>query len=1056
MSLLQQLQKVGLRKYREVSLKEPYILTNWTDAPSDVPEVSPLDAFGIIYCWQVNLTLPEMKARKEVMLDRAMKDHGLLEPREGGYIRWVGGQEDPLSNFWIAPVEYLGLIWPSRECAMMAEKLETCGVLTSAKQFLPVLEAKNTECPAFNILQNGQLIKMGWSPKLYKNSAQMKKWVTQVINNVLRADAPECTKMWYSVKRFEVAKDLIWSASLTDLQMLQDILRPDYLEFRHFTSRSHRSPTQPLDHTDPWCFNDYHPEDRNFNMHGQLLWDAREGLIEMASRIWNYMQFPYYDRSHGEHPRLFLDTSIPKAARSLATRHYRPEPKTQPKVEAKKPSMKVSAPACTDIRVKMGLIPDTPEDGINFFDVFVMKKKEGQTPSVPTATVTNVKRELPEEFSSTEPEVKKLSTTTTLQQTITSPNPPGQEEGSKIGAITGSAENQVIVPKGTKGQLGIGARMKTEASTASTPASPEGGCHELRPSIMAKYSGRTFIFKVEGEGERKCFKCPRYNGGGIEAHIYRHLPWFILRTLCCPECELSWMKPNHFQGHFGSNHRRSPCQNSTGGRGTPPDPTAFNPRWVGLTLHFLRQLALRCIARGLFPNELGKNPLQLLLSWVSDQAAHWDTPLGHNQPGREFLSSAGVLRAFLELPPLEDEELTNSLRHFGDYSCLLHPRVFWQIFNALHVVAVEEGGEGLDVFDALVEPCCMTLGVTPKGVIKPCEQALAFARGVDCHFHPAKQEQTAKLCRPNQVQFTGQGVDGDRGIVQIERAVGCLDRQEAWDLLKDPATLERFQDARFNVLQIGLHPTLGETWKKGGKKRGELQTGFTDAVKAAKDNNLLSAIGEIGLDYFHPRKYCNARINYCAASREMLRWVLREATGHEVPLVLHIRESFVPESIESSASDDTLAECLTTYQGVRLVPRDRKIYLHSWNGSKHQLETWVSNFNQVFVGLSSILQKRDQPPCRDPEDPEVRKACSGRHPDLREVVETMDPSMYVLETDAGYQYPWYKVGKQKVVDYSCHAIWEVAQVVGEWRKEDPKMIILQARLNARRLWALRA
>ena len=1055
----------SLEKYRKIAQKVPFELYSASQLNYNVKSVSEEEALAIIKCWHTNLTLPECKAR-QVFTKEKLERLKVREQSPNGIIRWVGGQDDPLSNFWIAPVEYRQATWPSRECAMMGQKLTSCGVIAEVRQFLGILQAEDLDAPIFGALQNGLFFKQGWCPRIYLKSGQMKRWVTEVISRVLRTESIRERELrkWYSTERFETAREVIWSAALTDEQLLNEILRPEYCEFRHFTSVSHTSQNEPRDHFNPWLYNSLRPHEKMYNQHGKILTEIRHRLVKMASRIWDYIQNPYYDCAHPESPRLYLgEAFLPRAAQSLRTKHYVPDPRVKKKEVVKAPSRKVSAPTCLDYRVKAGLIPD-PSGSDVVMEQITPVPESVETMSV-TPVITHGKREMPEEFHSVDSGRKRSSpepAEITLVKTAGVPSdPPGQEEGSISGTAKGSVSRSN--PKGLvkQSKTAVKARVTEETSVSesemiveyqqSTASAPQlaGRSEPTSNLMMAGHQGEVFLLKrEEGVEKRRCPVCKDTPGGGLEKHVYQHVPWFVPRTMCCPKCQLGYHQRNRFLGHFGTKERKSPCRNSEENLGKPPVlGRGFDLRWCGLIIHFLRQLALTCVKVELFILELGKDPLQLLLAWVRMQAIHWENSLGRFRPGKEFVSSVNVLRQYFSLPEKDEDEIKQMLGELEDICCLIHPRVLTQVLYALFCVA-----EG-EVLINMLEPSCMALGVATSGKIKICEHALKYTKGIDCHFHPARQEVTAGLAsRPG---FTGRGVDGERGIIEVERAVGCLDRGEAWRLLDNRRTLELFKDSRFNVLQIGAHPTLGERWQRGPDEREQIIQGFMDAVKKARENQLLSAIGEIGLDYFHGRK--DPEKDYSAASRDMLQYILREVASKEtVPLVFHIRESFVPESVESSASDDVLALCLSSYNGGRLIPRDRAIYLHSWNGSERQLASWVANFNEVYVGLSSLLQKGDQAPCRHPYKFQQRKWCSLKHPELEHCIRLMDPSMYVLETDAGYQRPWFMAGDEKVEDHSCHAIWEVAQIVGRLRGEDPKMVVLQARINARRLWSLRA
>lgn len=150
------------------------------------------------------------------------------------------------------------------------------------------------------------------------------------------------------------------------------------------------------------------------------------------------------------------------------------------------------------------------------------------------------------------------------------------------------------------------------------------------------------------------------------------------------------------------------------------------------------------------------------------------------------------------------------------------------------------------------------------------------------------------------------------GVTRL-MCVGCR--------LEDSEAAVEFS-AKYNNIwaAIGLHPHEGAVYVNDQKALQQ----FRDLASKPK----VVAIGETGLDYYYNHSPKEDQ-------KELLRFQLSLAQGHNLPLIFHVREAF----------DDFLA-ILDDFKGVRGV-------VHSFTDNQATLDKLLSR--GLYIGLNGIM-----------------------------------------------------------------------------------------------------
>jgi len=172
---------------------------------------------------------------------------------------------------------------------------------------------------------------------------------------------------------------------------------------------------------------------------------------------------------------------------------------------------------------------------------------------------------------------------------------------------------------------------------------------------------------------------------------------------------------------------------------------------------------------------------------------------------------------------------------------------------------------------------------------------------------------------------------------------------------------------------IGLHPTsVDEDYKE------ELE-----AVEYWLNKRKFYGIGEIGIDLYWDKKYENEQ-------KDAFRHQIRLAKSHNLPIVVHVRNSFEE-----------------TYQIVK-EEQDGSLKgtFHCFTGSAAEAQRVVDL--GFFLGVGGVL--------------------TFKNSNLEEVFSTVDIDKLVLETDAPYLAPVPKRGKRNESSYLVYIAQKLAEI----------------------------
>lgn len=172
---------------------------------------------------------------------------------------------------------------------------------------------------------------------------------------------------------------------------------------------------------------------------------------------------------------------------------------------------------------------------------------------------------------------------------------------------------------------------------------------------------------------------------------------------------------------------------------------------------------------------------------------------------------------------------------------------------------------------------------------------------------------------------------------------------------------------------IGLHPTsVDEDYKE------ELE-----AVEYWLNKRKFYGIGEIGIDLYWDKKYENEQ-------KDAFRHQIRLAKSHNLPIVVHVRNSFEE-----------------TYQIVK-EEQDGSLKgtFHCFTGSAAEAQKVVDL--GFFLGVGGVL--------------------TFKNSNLEEVFSTVDIDKLVLETDAPYLAPVPKRGKRNESSYLVYIAQKLAEI----------------------------
>lgn len=217
-----------------------------------------------------------------------------------------------------------------------------------------------------------------------------------------------------------------------------------------------------------------------------------------------------------------------------------------------------------------------------------------------------------------------------------------------------------------------------------------------------------------------------------------------------------------------------------------------------------------------------------------------------------------------------------------------------------------------------------------------------------------------------------------QGIIQAAKAEnvnklltvsGSLD-----DLQRVVAIVEEFPNV-FGAL--GVHP----------HDASKMQESHFDFIKAHLQHAKISALGEIGLDYYY--EYSPKEIQ-----KEVFLRYLKLANEYEKPVVIHTRD----------AEEDTI-EILKKY-GANL-----KGVVHCFTGSLELAQFIVKECPNLFLGFTGVITFKN-----------AQK--------IREVVQATPIERIFIETDSPFMAPEPFRGKTNQPSYIPYILNKVAQIKG--------------------------
>lgn len=178
---------------------------------------------------------------------------------------------------------------------------------------------------------------------------------------------------------------------------------------------------------------------------------------------------------------------------------------------------------------------------------------------------------------------------------------------------------------------------------------------------------------------------------------------------------------------------------------------------------------------------------------------------------------------------------------------------------------------------------------------------------------------------------------------------------------------------------VGVHPLYVHEVNHGA---------WLESLRDLAGRPEVAAIGEIGLDYFHPPQDGSTEAEWRATQREVFEKQLQLALEFDLPVVIHQRES----------AEDVM-DVLRQFPGIKAV-------LHCFNGTQRQAEKAIeAGFYLSFTGILTFPSAGD----------------------VREVAAAAPLDRIMVETDSPYLAPVPFRGKQ----CEPHMVAHTARQLGE-------------------------
>lgn len=215
--------------------------------------------------------------------------------------------------------------------------------------------------------------------------------------------------------------------------------------------------------------------------------------------------------------------------------------------------------------------------------------------------------------------------------------------------------------------------------------------------------------------------------------------------------------------------------------------------------------------------------------------------------------------------------------------------------------------------------------------------------------------------------------------------------------LEDSRLAVNFAQARDHCwASIGIHPHEAQHFAG--------QTDKLEAFAALATQPKVVAVGECGFDFYYNHSPKEAQI-------EVLKFQIKLASKHNLPIIFHVREAF-----------DDFWPIFDAYKGIRGV-------LHSFTDSKENMDKAVDR--GLYIGVNGI-------------------ATFHNDQGLAEVHKTIPLDHLLLETDAPFLTP--KPFRGKINEPK--QVGTIAEFVAQLRETDISSIAAATTNNARRLFGL--
>jgi TatD DNase family protein len=402
----------------------------------------------------------------------------------------------------------------------------------------------------------------------------------------------------------------------------------------------------------------------------------------------------------------------------------------------------------------------------------------------------------------------------------------------------------------------------------------------------------------------KITPCPlcRRQSTSRQRHLKSHLPWYVIPSRCCWECQRVVSQPDRFWYH----RKFHGC--SEGGQYSPQlDMTRWAQLMTGLLIRICYLLGLPGIAA-------------LYQFFRHSHSLHPD-------PRRTTLDSDDIswIREFevwLRVPDAGESPSVDPPNRMG---LLTHWRV---IFNMLKLFT-EEQREELRATEDLADVWGYTVLTTPEPPTGAC---------VDSHFHHDRL--ISRSGCPDWDQLKASFVRDEQ--LTLDAAVTCCAFPEDWPRSDQELHHLLTQRQPTITVTVGWHPTRSDVLSAHTLQRFEELVAKPWCVAA----------GELGLDYHRGSTEKQRR-----SQRVLLRRVLPVIVKAHTPVVIHCRDAERPD--EASAHRD----CLAILE--RELPRTWPVYIHCFNGGTDQAKDWIQTFPNVRFGISPLLcTKRKHPELR--------------------------------------------------------------------------------------------